>query len=256
MSDFVAKDSIARAIWGDADLVLLVFAGAAAEFALNRAVDWLFFTGAIPRDPVGRLLSTAGFASEIVFADEHAARQTIAKINGIHRAVERARGQAIPEWAYRDVLYMLVDYSERSFELLRRPLLDAEREELYAVYRRIAELMHIPAVAANYGEWRLDRQRHMERDLVCSPYTAKLYTSYRRQLGAWRYRVLLQLQAVLVPDTVRELLALHFSPMTRNVCRLLGSLHGSGLRTLLRRLILPAKYLSAINRLDRGTDYR
>jgi uncharacterized protein (DUF2236 family) len=256
MSDFVAKDSVARAIWGDADLILLVFAGAAAEFALNRAVDWLFFTGEIPRDPVGRLLSTAGFAADIVFAEEQSARQTIAKINGIHRAVERARGQAIPDWAYRDVLYMLVDYSERSFELLRRPLRDAEREELYAVYRRIAELMHIPAVPVSYGEWQVDRQHHMERDLVCSPYTAKLYTSYRRQLGAWRYRMLLQLQAVLVPDSVRDLLALDFSPLTRDMCRLLGRLHGSGLRTLLRRLILPTKYLSAINRLDRDTDYR
>jgi len=59
MDAFVRKGSIVRRIWGDADLVLLVFAGAAAEFALNRAVDWLFVTGALPRDPLGRLFSTA-----------------------------------------------------------------------------------------------------------------------------------------------------------------------------------------------------
>jgi len=53
--DFVDRRSIVRRIWGDPDLVLLIFAGAAAEFALNRAVDWLFFTGEIPRDPIGRL---------------------------------------------------------------------------------------------------------------------------------------------------------------------------------------------------------
>lgn len=56
---FVARDAVVRRIWGDADLVLLVFAGAAAEFALNRAADWLFVTGALPRDPLGRLFSTA-----------------------------------------------------------------------------------------------------------------------------------------------------------------------------------------------------
>ena len=28
--------------------ILLIFAGSAAEFALNRAVDWLFFTGNMP----------------------------------------------------------------------------------------------------------------------------------------------------------------------------------------------------------------
>ena len=38
-SDFVARGSIVRKIWGDPELVLLVFAGSAAEFALNRAVD-------------------------------------------------------------------------------------------------------------------------------------------------------------------------------------------------------------------------
>ena len=54
MSDFVDHRSIVRAIWGDPDLILLIFAGAAAEFALNRAVDWLFFTNRLPDDPIGR----------------------------------------------------------------------------------------------------------------------------------------------------------------------------------------------------------
>jgi hypothetical protein len=43
--DFVVKGSIVREIWGSSDTVLLVFAGSAAEFALNRSVDWLYFTG-------------------------------------------------------------------------------------------------------------------------------------------------------------------------------------------------------------------
>ncbi|MEJ7663471.1 MAG: hypothetical protein WKG07_29945 [Hymenobacter sp.] len=38
--------------------VLFIFAGAAAEFALNKAVDWLYFTGRLPADPLGRLFST------------------------------------------------------------------------------------------------------------------------------------------------------------------------------------------------------
>ena len=51
-------------------MVLLIFAGSAAEFALNREVDWLFFTGKLPGFPVGRLISTASHARQIVFADE------------------------------------------------------------------------------------------------------------------------------------------------------------------------------------------
>jgi hypothetical protein len=79
--DFVDRGSIVRTIWGEPDLVLLIFAGSAAEFALNRAVDWLFFTGEIPRDPIGRLFSTVRYAQEIVFVDEEQARRTLDRIN-------------------------------------------------------------------------------------------------------------------------------------------------------------------------------
>ena len=45
MEFFVDKQSVVRKIWGKGDTVLFVFAGASAEFALNKAVDWLYFTG-------------------------------------------------------------------------------------------------------------------------------------------------------------------------------------------------------------------
>jgi len=70
---FVHKDSIVRKIWGRSDMVLLIFAGASAEFALNKAVDWLYFTGRLPADPIGRLFSTVRYAQEIVFAENDAA---------------------------------------------------------------------------------------------------------------------------------------------------------------------------------------
>src|SRR5688500_2215524 len=118
MTDFVHKNSIVRRIWGNSDTVLLVFAGSAAEFALNRAVDWLFFTGKLPNDPIGRLFSTAAYSQEIVFADAATAAATLNRIRSVHQAVERARGERIPEWAHRDVLYMLIDYSEKAYEML------------------------------------------------------------------------------------------------------------------------------------------
>ena len=67
MEYFVDKRSIVRKIWGKSDTVLFVFAGASAEFALNKAVDWLYFTGRLPADPLGRLFSTVMYAREIVF---------------------------------------------------------------------------------------------------------------------------------------------------------------------------------------------
>src|SRR6185436_771612 len=126
-----------RKIWGDGDMVLLVFAGSAAEFALNRAVDWLFFTGKLPSDPIGRLFATASYAQQIVFADERTASSALDRIRAVHGAVERQRGQRIPDWAHRDVLYMLIDYSERAHELLARSLSAEEQSELYDVFFRV-----------------------------------------------------------------------------------------------------------------------
>src|SRR5205823_9158341 len=111
MDYFVAPNSIVRRIWGRADTVLFIFAGAAAEFALNKAVDWLYFTGRLPADPIGRLFSTVRYAREIVFAPKADAEKAIAKISSIHSAVEKNRGSKIPDWAYRDVLFMLIHYS-------------------------------------------------------------------------------------------------------------------------------------------------
>ena len=45
----------------------------------------------------------------------------------IHAAVEKKRGRSIPDWAYRDVLFMLIDYSIRSYEVLERSLSRAEK---------------------------------------------------------------------------------------------------------------------------------
>jgi hypothetical protein len=128
--DFVAKGSIVRKIWGQGDTVLFIFAGAAAEFALNKAVDWLYFTGKLPADPLGRLFSTMGFARRIVFSSTPEANEAIDTISRIHTAVEQARGAAIPDWAYRDVLFMLIHYSIASYELFERRLSAAEKEEV------------------------------------------------------------------------------------------------------------------------------
>src|ERR1700753_1347184 len=95
---FVARDSIVRRIWGKADTVIFIFAGAAAEFALNKAVDWLYFTGRLPADPIGRLFSTVGYAQEIIFAPEEKALAAIDRISTIHQVVEKNRGQNIPDW--------------------------------------------------------------------------------------------------------------------------------------------------------------
>jgi hypothetical protein len=247
---FVAPGSIVRRIWGDADTILFVFAGSAAEFALNRAVDWLFYTGKLPADPLGRLFSTAGFAQDIAFVDEATARRSLDRIRAAHQAVERSRGRAIPAWAHRDVLYMLIDYSERAFELLRRPLTAPERADLYDVFRRVGEGLAIPELPETYDAWREDRRLHMERDLARSDLTDALYGRYRLHLGRWRYEVLLKVQGILVPDRVRRLLGLGRCGWVRPSLWAYGATVRLGLRRLVHRLIMPPAVLPQVRQLD------
>jgi uncharacterized protein (DUF2236 family) len=249
--EFVARGSVVRKIWGDPEVVLLIFAGSAAEFALNRAVDWLFFTGKIPNDPVGRLFSTVRYAREIVFADEETARRTLGRINAAHAAVEGRREQTIPEWAFRDVLYMLVDYSERAHRLLHGALTRPEREELFAVFRRVGEGLNVKALPVDYESWREDRQAHLTRDLTYSRHTALLYEQYRKHLGEWRYQLLLHVQAQLVPERVRQLLRLRRRAFFSAAVDVYAALPLPGLRPLLRRLLLQPRYWGEVAELER-----
>ena len=231
-------------------MVLLVFAGAAAEFALNRAVDWLFFTGKLPDDPIGRLFSTAGYSQQIVFADAATASRTLDRIRAVHEAVERERGQKIPDWAHRDVLYMLIDYSERAHELLARPLSTDEQRDLYDVFYRVGTGLRIPDLPRTYVGWRVDRERHLRRDLLCGRGTEALYAQYRNQLGPWRYHLLRWIQAMLVPAHVRGLLRLRSGESLRPLARFYPMLVRAGLRPIIQWLLMPSKYLAAVQGLD------
>jgi hypothetical protein len=145
---------------------------------------------------------------------------------------------------------MLIDYSERAFRLLHRPLTGAEQTDLYAVFRRVGEGLSIADLPRTYNEWLDDRQRHLERDLVYSEFTAALYARYRHHLGPWRYATLLRVQSVLVPDLVRRLLDLEpcrWLPPSLTTYRALVRI---GLRPLIHRLIMPPAILPGIRTLD------
>lgn len=208
MIPFVHTDSIVRKIWGKSDTILFIFAGAAAEFALNKAVDWLYFTGQLPKDPIGRLFSTVGYARQIVFAPKEGAEKAIDKITSIHSAVENARGARIPDWAYRDVLFMLIHYSIAAFELLERSLSTQEKEDVYEIFLRIGQRMNIPDLPPNYIEWLPVREQHMQNNLAKSHFTNDLFVQYKKSLGSFRYNVLLEGQILVVPKRVAQLL--HF----------------------------------------------
>ena len=250
MRYFVAPDSVVRRIWGSADAVLFIFAGAAAEFALNKAVDWLYFTGRLPADPLGRLFSTMDYARRIVFADYAGAEKAIDTIAAIHGAVEAKRGQAIPAWAYRDVLFMLIAYSIRAFEVLERPLTLAECEEITAVFCRVGQRMGISDLPVSYAAWRMARVQHLAADTAASPHTADLYRQYRKHLGPLRYQLLRAVQGLLVPAPVRAQLALPRGAAVRPAVAVYRATRHLALSQWAKSAMLPAEYRARIQALD------
>ena len=247
---FVDKDSIVRQIWGKADTALFIFAGASAEFALNKAVDWLYFTGRLPADPLGRLFSTITYARQIIFSSEDEAFKAIDKINFIHKGIEKSRGQQIPAWAYRDVLFLLIDYSIRSFELLERPLSHSEKEEVFGVFYRVGLRMHLEGLPVTLPEWELMRSEHLKQHLVSSHFTIDLYEQYKKRLGNIRYAILKQVQLLLAPQGVTKLLDLEKTawllPLLQfyKLCRIIK------IGKPLRNLLLPKAYKARILELD------
>jgi uncharacterized protein (DUF2236 family) len=245
------RHEITREIWGDGDTVLLIFAGAAAEFALNRAVDWLFFTGALPRDPLSRLFRTVRYAQSIAFARPAEAERTLERIRLVHASVERQRGQAIPAWAHRAVLYMLIDYSERGASLLRGPLGTGGQQALYADFRRIGEGLGIAELPLTYIDWKLDRARCLVEDLAWSPLTARLYGTYRHHLGAVRYELLRRIQAALVPELIRQMLRLAPPATGAGLIAMWRAIRLLRLGPMVRRLVVPKPHWGDLTELER-----
>ena len=250
MDWFVKEDSIVRKIWGNADTVLLIFGGAAAEFALNKAVDWLYFTGKLPADPIGRLFSTVTYARHIVFSSLDDANNTIDKIRMIHTSVEAKRGFSIPDWAYRDVLFMLIHYSISSFELLDRKLTDEEKEEVYDVFYRVGSRMQLKELPLNYAAWLPVYEQHLQNDLEKSKFTIDLYKQYKKHLGSVRYKILKEAQVLVVPPKVRHLLGFDKKSLLAPVIPIYKFSALLGLDKVVKAVLLPNKYKAQIRELN------
>jgi hypothetical protein len=168
----------------------------------------------------------------------------------VHEGVESARGERIPDWAHRDVLYMLIDYSERAHDILERPLTRSEQHELYDVFRRVGLGLGIPGVPATYREWRDDRVAHIRRDLARSDGTDALFRQYRRHLGRGRFAVLRAVQSGFVHEHALTALGQRRSSWIRPMLRAYRALAVAGFKPLIRQALMPSRYLSAVNALD------
>ncbi len=242
---------VMRRIWGSPDAIMLIFAGSAAEFAVNKAVDWLFWTNALPNDPIPRFFETVRFAQALIFGDQATYAAAIDAVNRAHEGVERSRGSRIPQWAYRDVLFMLIDYGERAHTIVYGPLSEPELREQFEVSLMIGRELHIEGLPSTLAEYRQARQAHLQNNTERSELTHRLYASYRAHLGPWRMRALLDLQASLVPDEVAQHLGLKRKRRVELLLRVYRFLPRQRMLRLLYPVLLPrqfGRHLAALER--------
>lgn len=246
---FVAPGHIVRYIWSQPEHIFFLFAASAAEFAYHPSVDWLYFTGKLPADPIGRMFSTLSYARGIVFANEEKAIQTISHIRQIHQNVETKRGDLIPDWAYRDVLFMLIDYSIRSYESLRHPLSHLDKQEVYDVFFRIGKSMQISNLPVDYTAFVYERACSLQKHLEPSAYTSDLFRQYRKHLGWFRYFCMLNVEQLVCHPILRQkfhqhpIIVPHLSFMIYKFSRLLG------LKNCLLQWLIPKAYRSLFHQI-------
>lgn len=180
----------------------------------------------------------------------HQAFEAIDAMHRIHAGVEQKRGYQIPDWAYRDVLYMLIYYSIAAYELLEHNMSETEKEEVYRVFCRVGLRMGLTDLPPHYPDWLPDREAHLRNDLKKSDFTDDLFRQYRKHLGLVRFNILLEAQKLVVPQRVSRLLQFTpFSLLTPFVpvyksSRLIQADH------LLKAILLPPNYKQQIQALD------
>jgi hypothetical protein len=178
------------------------------------------------------------------------AHKAIDTMRQIHTGVEKSRGASIPDWAYRDVLFMLIHYSIASYELLESKLTPQEKEEVYNVFYRVGTRMRLNELPLTYTDWLPVREAHLKEDLQRSEFTDDLFSQYKKHLGPIRFKILLEGQKLVVPARVKAML--HFSDFSLlTVAVPLYKLSRKlKMDRMLKNILLPAAYKDQINEID------
>ena len=199
---------ITRTIWGEAENILLIYAGAAAEFALNPENHWLFYTGKLPSDPLRRFENTLRYQRKLFFMPQERVRALARHIKDIHSDVEEKRAQEqgeikISDQAYVQVFSMLIEYGILGYEYLhRRKMTQEEKEAYFNDTRSIALMMEIRDFPEDYRNYLTRRTRMVTSELQCNIFTRELMDAYRKNLTPFCYWGLLQFQARFIHPTL------------------------------------------------------
>jgi len=73
-----------------------------------------------------------------------------------------------------------------------------------------------------------------------------LYAAYRKHLGLLRYYLLLEVQALLVPNQVRRLLRLNSNPLVSGLAQMYGIIGTGSVQSLVHTVLIPPRYWSDV----------
>jgi len=190
-----------------------------------------------------------------LFSEYDAALKSIDHITAIHKGVEASRGAQIPDEAYLDVLYMLIDYSIRSYELLEQRLTETEKAEVFEVFHRVGQRMGLAGLPKNYPDWTARREKQLADNLYSGNLTHDLYHQYKKHLGRVRYLLLKQAQVLVVPGRINLLLNLGKTRWLLPVLYVYKLFRLFKLQNLLKNAILPPAYVSQVRAMDSIPQY-
>lgn len=179
------------------------------------------------------------YARQIIFSEEENALHAIDQVSAIHKNVEKNRGAKTPDWAHRDVLFLLIGYSISSYELLYRRLSDEEKTEIFDVFYRVGLRMKLAGLSKTFREWEAMREAHLQENPANSSFTADLYLQYKKHLGRARFALLKQVQLQLVPVTVKKSLPIGGIPWLIPLLWLYKPFRYMKLDAMLKNILLP-----------------
>lgn len=208
MAENYFGSQITRYIWSNQENIILIFAGTAADFALNPSVDWLFFTGEIPSHPQLRFIETFAFNRMLFFSNKEKVPQIVQQIMDIHKHVETKRSVSegphkIPNEAFIQVSDMLIEYGIRGYEYLHHTkLTDIQKDTYYQDIKKIDELMHIQGLDDNYEFFLIRRNKTVSNELNVNKFTPLLYKAYENDIGIIRYKIFLNFQSYFINPAI------------------------------------------------------
>ena len=247
---------VSRRIWSDPTCMLLVFVGASGEFPLNPSVDWLFYTGRLPADPLARFLSTIEYLRRLIIADDETRIVEAKKLKQLHQQLEEKRGSQIPAVSYRDVLCMDTMYSIRSVPLVTGVDLSiAEKDQVVKDLSSVGLQMGIPDLPWTYDQLCTQRKERIPF-WVKNDFTSRLLKSYRQALGPMTYELLISSFPMMLEPELLDRLGLRKRILSKPIQWTLTPACRTGLIHAIYRVLLPRKIKPAILNWSKSTEVK